>query len=346
MRETSFDGDTIVLDATLDDDGFATVATVTRRRGARIVRALRLADGKIAPVDDPSPSHALALPPGPVVLLELVHRLRIARASDAVVVDLGAGETLPVHVERRGPEFVVFDARGAVVVRAQPEGDRTGPGAFAEGDAPPSLPTPPVELAVPGTATLRGLGLPRAAKIVPLPSTAPPDASSSRPTLFVESDAADVVAFAGARCGGEPLEVARRIAEAVHPLVDAAKADEPPSAVGMLRHGGDCDGAAALTAAAMRVCGVPARPVVGYRLVEGGSARARLVPHALSEVYTSSGWMRVDATMPALGVLDDVFVPVSAGLGGALSMGRVLGVLDGGDLVASTAATPTTGGAR
>jgi transglutaminase-like putative cysteine protease len=124
----------------------------------------------------------------------------------------------------------------------------------------------------------------------------------------------------------------------VHRLVDADKADEPPSALAMLRHGGDCDGAAALVTATLRACGLPARPVVGYRLVDAGGARARLVPHALAEVYSTSGWMRVDATMPALGILDDVFVPVGEGLGGALSMGRLLGVLDGGDLVADVAA--------
>ena len=338
VRETAFDGDTIVLDATLDDAGFATGAIVTRKRGARVVRALRLVDGKVAPVDDTAAAHALVLPPRPVVLLELVHRLRVTRPTDAVVVDLGAGEFLPIRVERRGPEFVVVDDRGAVVVRALPEGDRTGPGAFAEGDAPPSLPSPPVELAVPGTPTLRGLALPRATKIV----SPPPEATSKAPALFLESDAIDVVDFAKPRCGGEPLEVARRIAEAVHPLVDACKSDEPPSASAMLHHGGDCDGAAALVTAALRACGVPARPVVGYRLVDAGSARARLVPHAVSEVYTSTGWMRVDATMPALGVLDDVFVPVAAGLGGALSMGRVLGVLDGGDLVAAPAVPSAT----
>jgi hypothetical protein len=169
VRATAFDGDTIVLDARLDDDGFTTAATVTRKRGARIVRALRLAGGELVEVDAGAATPGLSLPTRPVVLIELVHRLRVARPTDVVVVDLASGEFIAARVERRGPEFVVVDAGANVVVRALPEGDRTGPGAFAEGDAPPSLPSPPVALSVPGTTTVRGLSLPRAARLVPLP---------------------------------------------------------------------------------------------------------------------------------------------------------------------------------
>jgi hypothetical protein len=53
--------------------------------------------------------------------------------------------------------------------------------------------------------------------------------------------------------------------------------------------------------------------------------------------------VKVDATMPALGTLEDTFLPVAEGLGGALSLGRVLGVVDGGDVVAGDRG-PVVGG--
>ena len=108
----------------------------------------------------------------------------------------------------------------------------------------------------------------------------------------------------------------------------------------MLQAGGDCDGAAALVVASLRACDHPARAVVGYRLIEAATESARLVPHAVAELYRKPGsaedagvWWRIDATVPALGDLDDVFLPVAEGLGGALSMGRVLGILEPGDVV-------------
>jgi transglutaminase-like putative cysteine protease len=273
----------------------------------------------------------------PVVLLELLHRVRAAGPLQAQLVDLASAETMPVRVERRGPEIVVLDEGGFVVARALPEGDRVGPGAFAEGDAPPSLASPPIELPVPGRVTVRGLSLPRAARWVAPPDNAPSGAEDRAPAPFLESDAGAVVDFARPLCHADVAETSRRVLEAVHPRVDAQTTNEPPSALAMLAHGGDCDGAAALVVALLRACGWSARPVVGYRLVDSGRPLARLVPHALAEVYTSTGWMRVDATVPAMGALDDVFIPIATGLGGALTMGRVLGVLDANDLVARSA---------
>jgi hypothetical protein len=351
VRSTSFDGDVIDLVAELDADGFVRRATSVRRRGRAVLRAVglsgrsvtTLADEHGQPAADGRPATgAVALPDRPAVLVELVHRLRLTAAASAVLVDLGAGEVLDVRIERRGPELVVLDAAGHVVVRALPEGDRVGPGAFAEGDAPPSLPSPPVEIPVPGLATLRGLRAPRAEALLGTPSPLR-TAGHVAPGLFLESAAPAVRAFAHAVCGEavdddaartrRVLEDARRVGEAVRPLVDAARTHEPPAATTMLQRGGDCDGAAALVVAALRACGHAARPLVGYRLVDAGGTRARLVPHAVAEVYTATGWVKVDATMPALGSLEDTFLPVVEGLGGALSLGRLLGVLDTGDVV-------------
>ena len=57
------------------------------------------------------------------------------------------------------------------------------------------------------------------------------------------------------------------------------------------------------------------------------------MPHALAEVYSDGLWSKVDPTVPAIGPLNDTFLPIAEGLGGALTMGRVLGVLDAADLV-------------
>jgi len=350
-RALRFDGDAITLQATLDARGFAIAATYTRRRAGRVVRAVRLADGAIAVLRDNVPVQRRALPAQPVVAVELLHRLRLAGAVDATLIDLSSAEALAVRIERRGPELVAVDSAGHVVVRALPEGHRTGPGAFAEGDTPPAKASPPVEIPVPGTTTLRGRRLARAATLVAAlvpaseaaPDDAPPGPDARLPAPFLESDDPAVVAFARPLCAADALETARRVAEAVKPHIDPARTNEPPSATTMLAHGGDCDGAAALVTAALRACGLPARPLVGYRLVDAGQARARLVPHALAALYTSTEWVKVDATVPALGALDDVFFPVAPGLGGALSMGRLLGVLDASDLVA---APPSATGER
>ncbi len=323
-RVTRLNDDVITLTASLDADGFA-IAAVSDRPGARHIE---LRAGAI--VDDVG--HRLPVA-GRVLLVELVHRVRTTSRSAATLVDLTSAETLAVTVERRGPEVVVVDQAGHVVVRALPQGLRVGPGVFAEGDAAPLLPSAPTEIAVPGTSTLKGKALAGAAKQVPPPTTATrPDQSA--PGIFFESDDAGVKGLISC---GSGLADAVGIAERVHALVDATKVDEPPSARGMLKHGGDCDGAAALVTAALRSCGHPARALVGYKLVAPGTAEARLVPHAVAEVYSDGVWTKVDATVPVIGSLDDVFLPVAEGLGGTLTMGRVLGVAGAGEALVDAA---------
>lgn len=346
-------GEQITTRAVVDAQGFAVSAEYVRPHK----RSLRLHNRQV--VDDAG--HAFDLrafgdAAERVLLVDLVHKSRVSGRVRAVLLELSSAEALAVTVERRGPEIVVVDDAGAVVVRAVPEGLRTGPGAFAEGDADAAVrPARPVSLEVPGKKSVRGLRLGGAGKRVPPPSTFAPPPELRAPSLFIESDDPAVARFAACPATttttmtpGATLEVARALAERVHPLVDASKVDEPPSAKGMLTRGGDCDGAAALVAAAARACGVAARVVVGYRLVDAGAASARLVPHAVAEVYAGGSYVMVDATVPTLSAPDS-FVPVATGLGGALSMGRVLGVVDGNDLVSADPAPvapspPSAGG--
>ncbi len=264
-------------------------------------------------------------------------------------------------MERRGAEVVALDAHGGVVARANVEGARTGPGAFFEGDSVPRLDVAPVDVPLAPTVAggrragvrligvddvltsmdLDGPGQHRAgagggvAAVVMLdgasPSTAAgaaaapraasePTAQDRAPGLFLDSADAGVVAFARKHGAGRaPLVDAASVADAVHDLVDPNEKQRPPSARGMLAHGGDCDGAAALVVASLRALGHAARPVVGYELK--GDA---LVPHAWAEVLVDGTWLMVDATLPKVGA-DAEHLKLFDGLGGALTMGRVLG---------------------
>jgi transglutaminase-like putative cysteine protease len=325
-------GGSAVLDVDLDADGFVRAAHYVRAAQ----RDVRIDVGNSASmiVD----TLRVTLPARPVVLLELLPRIRTIASRDVTLVDISSAEAVAAQVERRGPDVVAL-INGRVVARAIPEGRRTGPGAFVEDDAPPQRPTADVAIALAGARNLRGKTLGGEARALP-PLRSVVDDADLRPSPFIESTAAAVMNFAQPLCRPVMTETARLVAEAVHARVDPRETSSAPGALAMLRHGGDCDGAAALVVASLRACGFAARPVVGYRLVEPGTDSARLVPHAVAEVYrpgpsatVAGGWWRIDATVPALGDLDDVFVPVAEGLGGALTMGRVLGVLEAGDIM-------------
>ncbi len=349
-RRTSLDAldQQTTLEAELDAQGFAISASHTRPGERSVV----LSDGGV--VVDGVARGPVSAATGPVVLLELAHRLRITDKTDAVLVELSSMESQAVTIERRGPQWAIVDSKGGVVVRAAPEGARVGPGAFAEGDTPPELPAVAVEVPVPQLSSVRGArirgdtlsascrGCDGEGRIK--------DGAYLAAEAFIESDDGDVAAFARPICQPDALSTARLVGEAVAPLVDASAKARAPSARRMLDAGGDCDGAAALAVAALRACGVPARAVVGYRLLDPGTPKARLVPHAIAEVYRAGPgpgrWWRLDPTVRQLSDVDDRFVAVAEGLGGALSMGRVLGVIDAGDVIVDDVASLTPEGAH
>ncbi|OGQ12208.1 MAG: hypothetical protein A2138_02060 [Deltaproteobacteria bacterium RBG_16_71_12] len=154
------------------------------------------------------------------------------------------------------------------------------------------------------------------------PSVDPPGDGATASQPFIESADVRVVAWATSLgAPDDPLARAVRLVEAIHPMAAADKRALPPAAVVMLEHGGDCDGAAALLVAGLRALGTAARPVVGYRWAEG-----RVVPHAWAEVHTPAGWVLADASAPRIGD-DPTYLKLFDGLGGALTMGRVLGRL-------------------
>ncbi len=299
---------------------------------------------------------SILLPKRPVIAMDLVHRVKPpSLPMDVVFVDVASADHLLGKLDARG---VPVDESGVPLVDAMgffgafvdvPVG--TAPPVFAGPSTSPPLawpkspansaPTSPAKSA--GTTLtlqldgLAGLGpalqldgpgqrgaLADAIPVVVLDATIqdtrPPAAHDFHHAPFIESRSGPVAAFAKQHGEGKaPLDAARAIVEAVHGKVDAAKGGGPPSAMVMIDEGGDCDSAVALVVAAMRALGHAARPVVGWRIVDGA-----LVPHAWAEVWTTEGWVAADATLPGVGRFAD-HVRLFDGLGSALTMGRVLG---------------------
>lgn len=349
-------GEIVETNARLDAYGFLVDATY--RRGD--LRTVRFVDGTLS---DGTTSVPLE---GAAVAIDLLRHVQPPAKTPVTLIDLSSGETIVGRVDRQGAAVVATDAHGGLIARCNVEGLCNGPGAFFEGDTAPSLDTAPAE------PTLVAKGRPKALRLMGVvevfgalcldgpgqraggvgvveyvddnarPLTTAPTAVDREAALFIESTDAAVRTFAGA--AGEPLADAARIADAVFPLVDAAASDQPPDAKAMLTTHGDCDGAAALVTASLRALGHAARPVVGYRFVEDGAgAGGRFVPHAWSEVYTPTGWVLIDATVPRVGGPADTYLKLFHGLGSALTMGRVLGRVRIEPTSPSTAPTTTVG---
>ena len=334
--------DDVVTIAHLDDEGHV-VQAWSLRPGLRELE-LRGKVGHQEILD--GHGDALTLDAKPVLLLDTLALARPKGPHDVKLVDLSSGEAIAAHVERRGPELVVTDSTGVVVARANPDGARTGPGAFAEGDEAPRTGFEAVQpVLADATHKVSLYGLEPLAKSLRLNGPGQVDRTSgtgtvvvefdraavdatkpteadTRPALFLESTDARVIGFAHQHGKGvDAVADATSLIDAVKPKIDAKKSIVPPSAINMIERGGDCDGAAALITASLRALGHASRVVVGYRALDG-----KLVPHAWSEVYTPQGWLMVDATVPGVGILDG-HLRLFEGLGGAFTMGRVLGRL-------------------
>lgn len=337
-------GERIELHAVVEANGHVREATY-RRPGKRTVQVVGRA---VRDVD----TGVEVTVRQPVVLLDLLHLAHPSARLAGTVVDLASGERLDAWLDRESSGVVLRDLDGGVLARANAAGQRIGPGAFAEGDSAPAVSVAPVDLPLAGTGHVAALRLLDVSDVIPslrrdgdgqrgagdrvefvTTSTvldpgagagpAAPHESTTVPELFVEHAAPAVRAFAARHTQGrDPLADAAALAAAVHPLLDPDKSEEPPSAVRMLHVGGDCDGAAALVAASLRAAGHRARPVVGYRRVDD-----RYIPHAWAEVWTPRGWVLVDPAVPAVGARGGAHLKLFDGLGGALTMGRVLGRL-------------------
>lgn len=99
--------DAVLMLATLDDQGFATGASY-RREGTRGKRYVELTD---YPKEGPDrrrvlfsrgDDEILQLPPAPIVLLDLVHRLKAKPNQDVLLVDLENANVRTTRIDERG----------------------------------------------------------------------------------------------------------------------------------------------------------------------------------------------------------------------------------------------------
>lgn len=340
--------DSIQLVANLDARGFLDAARYIRvgPSGRRLVDLRRGASGKHE-LFTAVGGGTIELPARPVVAIELVRRVApTALPADVVFVDVASADWVLGSLDAQGRPR---DARGAPLsfgAFVETPADAPAPAWTGPPIAPPidAPPRPPWRLKLVGLDGVqlhldgpgqRGEADGATPVVVVDPAivdAAPPQAHHFHVAPFIESRAPPVVTFA--RSVAPELsapDAARAIAQAVFPMVDAKK-KLPPSAFTMLESGGDCDGAAALVVASLRALGHAARPVVGWRVVDGA-----LRPHAWAEVSTPAGWLPVDATIPAVGPLP-THVRLFEGLPSALNMGRVLGVA--APVVVAPATTP------
>jgi hypothetical protein len=257
--------------------------------------------------------------------------------------DAAGFDALSVIHRREGNQRVWRDSRGVEVIRIDGAGQQHGPGAFFLGDdgARSGAATAPVHHPWPSEAALsvQLVGLVPMSRLVldgpqqQVLSEQPfvvrfrsgvQDFSATElgldAALTADDDDPRLLSFArgGSRDAlADVLEILPR----VHALVRDGVHSQP-SAAGMILEGGDCDGAALLLAATMRVRGHRARPVVGYVLREH-----RWSPHAWAEVWVDGkGWIAVDATGPVIEPLG-THLRLFVGAGSAWTMGRVLGVI-------------------
>ncbi len=288
---------------------------------------------------------SLAAPDRPVVLLDVLHHVaRPAAPIDVLVVDLASGEQLLGRLlPRAGGGVALVSDTGVPIahVTAPTEhaaGVRQGPGAFVEGaaGATPAVlhPDAPAvrdhhRLCLTGIDP-RGLALDGAGQrdlgggCVELDRDHHPPAEAWGPVteLFIEHGDPTVQRFAATLTRDRPAATAVAMAEAIHRLLDTSQGGGPPSArEAIARRTGDCDDATAWLVAGLRAAGLTARPVVGYRAHEG-----HYVPHAWAEVALDGAWYAVDAMVPGLGAFS-THLRLFEGLGGPLTMGRVLGRL-------------------
>ena len=129
--------------------------------------------------------------------------------------------------------------------------------------------------------------------------------SATRPSRFLQSDDAKVIALAKRATGDakDAAEAARRIELFVADYMVQASLSvgyASASEVAASRKG-DCTEFAVLCAAMCRSAGVPARVVMGIAYVDNFAGKAGFGGHAWTEAYIGDKWVGLDATFKASG---------------------------------------------
>jgi hypothetical protein len=335
--QTRFEGGGPSSRVEMNFDAARTLREVHHRRASVEVD---LRDHGVTTKDHDDTLRVVHLPPTRVLTVDaLLHVGRIP-AGQAVLVDLAARDAMMVSVDHLPGGLRLMDLSGVEVVRTNGESSWLGPGAFAGGDAPPQRgesvlqPWPtnePMDVALMGVPAMTRLALdgpgqrvlsqqPWRIRFDPLARDWHPTNPADAPWLEMEDDLPLLHAFASAAPKNWRDDVLELLPKVHAKLVASPR--EPPSVRGMLTSGGDCDGAALLLAASLRVRGHSARPVVGYVL-----RKQTWHPHAWTEVWSpDEGWVAVDATGPVVSP-QGTHLRMFVGVGSQLTMGRVLGVV-------------------
>jgi hypothetical protein len=146
--------------------------------------------------------------------------------------------------------------------------------------------------------------------------TAPVD-GERKPTRWLESDAAELIALADEAAGkaGEPAEVMKRLETRVRAhITDKSMRIGYASALETLRaREGDCTEHAVLLAALGRARGIPTRVVNGLAYAGAFAGRQQVfVPHAWVQAWIGDRWASFDAALPGF---DAGHIAFSAGDG-------------------------------
>lgn len=121
----------------------------------------------------------------------------------------------------------------------------------------------------------------------------PPDASTTAPSVYVQSDHPRIVEAARAAAGdGPPAARLAALVRWVHDAMTRAPAFTLPSALDVLEsRRGDCNEHAVLLAALARAEGIPCRVAAGLVWLDGS-----FYYHAWNEAWLDGAWRPVDAT--------------------------------------------------
>lgn len=268
--------DAVLVLASLDAQGFATSASF-RREGNKGKRYTELArkhvDGGIGEklvVFSRGDDETLLLPDAPVVLLDVLHRLKARPGQQVTLLDLEHAVPLPARI------------------------DATGQLLYADGTPVEPVVGGRVEVAAGATPPMPGRG--------PAPATPGPDdavqpAHSSR-APFLEAKTQSVVTWCrGHAVGAGPLAAARALALAAKPRLAPERAGGPPSALAGVTVGGGDETGAALVVACLRALEHPARVVSGVvdGVVGDGTGPAQPRPwRTWAQVHDGTAWTDVD----------------------------------------------------
>lgn len=295
----------VLSNISLDTQGFATGASYRRegKKGKRYVELARKTPppgegvGEKLLVFSRGDDETLLLPDRPVVVLEVLHRLKAKPRQDVVLLDLENATAVPARIDDTGALAFADGTRVGPVVGGRVE--------VAAGEAPPQGHGP-------------------APKVAPLSPADPVLPAHTHRAPFLEAQTRSVTTWCRAQAlGAGPVDAARALALAARPKLDPERAGGPPSALMAVQLGGDDDAGAALVVACLRALEHPARVV-------SGSVGDAPTLRTWAQVHDGTHWVDVDpldidlqgrSAQPHRALVEGFRGPLTTGLATGISTG-------------------------